>query len=61
MAYLRGDNGGIVCPNCGEEDQSEIKDSRNVKGGKRRRRECKCGYRFSTLEIIVPSRRRNCK
>ena len=42
----------MICPKCGKDDQQKVLDTR-----KRncdyilRRRECVCGYRFSTVEI----------
>ena len=42
------------CPKCGGD--SYIVDGRNKKYGYRRRRECElCGFRWSTLEIVIES------
>lgn len=43
------------CPKCGAENMSKVVDIRN-KGdrGTYRRRECTiCGYRFSSMEVVV--------
>jgi hypothetical protein len=41
------------CPKCGS--KALVIDSRNSNPGKRRRRECKeCGWRFSTIETVLP-------
>ena len=40
------------CPECGDEE-SKVIDSRPTENKVRRRRECiRCGYRFTTYEII---------
>lgn len=41
----------IACPKCGSQDQNVI-DSRPVGGRVRRRRQCECGERFTTVEMI---------
>jgi len=49
---------GIRCPACGAEHlggpgHQLIIDSRECRGGKRRRRQCpSCSHRFSTLEFV---------
>ncbi len=43
---------GIACPVCGSADHT-VKDSRPGPGYWRRRRSCKCGERFTTVEIEV--------
>lgn len=46
---------GAICPRCGG-NRSEVRDSRAVKGGVRRNRECRgCFHRFTTVEIVVGS------
>ena len=42
-----------VCPSCGAVNQSEVIDSRlHIKyNGIWRRRRCKCGYRWNTIEV----------
>lgn len=39
------------CPECGK--KTEVVNSRKIKKTVMRRRACKCGYRFTTNEIIV--------
>ena len=39
------------CPECGK--KTEVVNSRKIKNTVMRRRACKCGYRFTTNEIIV--------
>jgi len=45
------------CPNCGAAGERELKvvDSRPIKGdtSRRRRYACKCGYRFTTIEVYA--------
>ena len=42
----------MICPNCGVNDQQKIIETRrNIQDYIRRRRECVCGYRFTTIEI----------
>lgn len=49
---------GLHCVACGKRSLTTI-DSRPTFGGIRRRKKCNlCGYRFSTVEKIVESRRR---
>ena len=43
------------CEKCGKE--TIVKDSRKKEDSVIRRRACECGHRFSTKEIIVPSKR----
>jgi transcriptional regulator NrdR family protein len=43
---------GLRCPNCGGRHH-QVKDSRDTQFGIRRRRECPCGARFTTLEHPV--------
>ena len=48
----------MKCPTCGKpagggEQGIRVIDSRPCPGGIRRRRECQCGTRFSTIETIV--------
>lgn len=49
---MRSTGEGIECPVCGSFDHS-VKDSRGGIGYWRRRRLCKCGERFTTVEIHV--------
>lgn len=44
------------CPNCGAD--SGVLETRRAPSGLRRRRWCKCGHKFTTLELIVPEGRR---
>ena len=46
------DRGGVQCPIC-ERHESRVTDSRMSGPGIRRRRECTCGYRFTTYEYAV--------
>ena len=39
------------CPEC--EAETSVVDSRKVEGTTRRRRECRGGHRFTTLETVV--------
>jgi hypothetical protein len=41
---------GIPCPCCGIR-LSEVTDSRPAEGVIRRRRKCRCGFRFTTWEV----------
>jgi hypothetical protein len=43
---------GLRCPKCGGRHH-RVKDSRDTQFGIRRRRECPCGARFTTLEHPV--------
>ena len=46
--------GGIICPRCGRKQfkkEDEVKDTWDVKVGRRRRRQCRCGEVFWTLEL----------
>lgn len=45
---------GISCPVCGSTDHA-VKDSRPGNGYWRRRRSCKCGERFTTIELEAPN------
>jgi len=42
---------GIPCPACGS-DSSDVVDSRPTHGAFRRRRQCGCGARFTTYEMV---------
>ncbi|SMD18576.1 hypothetical protein SAMN05880593_13536 [Rhizobium sp. RU36D] len=43
---------GILCPACGM-NASMVKDSREIPGAVRRRRECvRCGGRWTTIESV---------
>jgi len=44
--------GGIPCPECGSTVLHKVIDTRRRKGWIHRRRECACGERFSTTEVI---------
>lgn len=45
------DGVGILCPYCGKKSNGKIIDTRQVVGGRRRRRICEsCGERFTTFE-----------
>lgn len=41
----------IPCPKC-QSLHSRVVDSRYSEQGQRRRRECECGYRYSTIEVV---------
>lgn len=43
---------GLACVRCGS-DATEVKDTRPVVDGIRRYRQCRCGHRFKTMEVIV--------
>lgn len=43
--------GGIACPRCGQ--STAVGDSRPHGNAIKRRRYCKCGYRFTTFEIMT--------
>lgn len=44
---------GVLCPKCSS-DETKVVDSRGTsEHSNRRRRLCKCGWRFTTYEIIV--------
>jgi transcriptional regulator NrdR family protein len=45
----------LVCPHCRQRTRSKVVDSRGTKTGEwiRRRRECSCGQRFTTLETLL--------
>jgi transcriptional regulator NrdR family protein len=44
----------MLCPKCG--GKTATVNSRDIVGGRRRRRECKtCGYRFTTIEVASAS------
>ena len=45
---------GIACPRCGKVGRQWVVDSRPVKTVIKRRRECVCGFRFSTYESLNP-------
>lgn len=42
----------IRCPACGKAE-TEVLQSRKTEAGKRRRRACSCGARFTTLETLA--------
>lgn len=43
------------CPKCGSPTHVLVSRNRPVKQSTNRRREClQCGYRFTTIEIIIP-------
>lgn len=44
---------GLHCPKCNAIVTSGVVDCRLAFGGFRRRRECQCGERFTTLETVV--------
>lgn len=46
---------GLLCPNCGNRAH-QVTDSRPAVAAHRRRRSCACGYRFTTIETILPPR-----
>lgn len=41
------------CPNCGRDGTKVIESRQKLDGACRRRRQCECGHRFSTIEISV--------
>jgi transcriptional regulator NrdR family protein len=44
----------VRCLKC--DSETSVVDSRDIVGGRRRRRECKlCGYRFTTVEVASAS------
>lgn len=43
--------GGIACPRCGQ--STAVGDSRPHGNAIKRRRYCKCGFRFTTFEIMT--------
>jgi len=48
---------GVRCPACGAR-ATRLLDSRDITGGRRRRRECSpCGHRFSTVEQVAVMKR----
>ena len=59
VPYDRLGKNGIICPECGAANNSEVTDSRPREKGLYRRRKCICGYRWSTLEVLYEIER-NC-
>lgn len=45
----------MTCPKCKVPNCTSIVDSRESPAGRRRRHLCKCGFRFSTIEILADS------
>lgn len=51
-------SGTIPCPSCGA-IENRVTDSRaGQRGSHKRRRQCRCGYRFTTLEMPAVALRR---
>lgn len=46
----------LACPACGDRSSSLVIDTRPAGRVIRRRRECRCGHRFTTHETVVRSR-----
>lgn len=46
-------NLGIICPSCSAIDNGVI-DSRPHVLGRWRRHRCSCGFRFTTIEMVLP-------
>lgn len=43
----------MICPKCGKDDQHNVLETRKPCGDYiLRRRECTCGHRFSSIEIV---------
>ena len=51
----------MTCPGCGNFVSSKVIDSRALENhdAKRRRRECKCGERWNTIEIPLTTKESN--
>lgn len=50
-----GQLAGVCCPSCGRDD-TETLETRKVTGATRRRRQCQCGVRFTTMEKAIYSK-----
>jgi transcriptional regulator NrdR family protein len=49
---------GIICPRCGTPDDTRVVDSRPHTSGRKRRHQCGCSHRFSTIEILLSDKPR---
>lgn len=58
VAQVQSDTDGLRCPECGSLRHTVI--FRRLAEGKfRRRRQCECGHRFTTVENLEPDTRQS--